>query len=97
MEDHLTQDDVYWGSMLQIAEFVKNGITCMADMYFYPETVYEAAKTPIFASLCAGVQIRIRLMMWSNLSMKCTRSIVLCQTGFGIFPGFMPNTPAKKS
>lgn len=55
MEDHLTQDDVYWGSMLQIAEFVKNGITCMADMYFYPETVYEAAKNAnLCIALCGG-------------------------------------------
>ena len=50
MEDHLTEEDVYWGTMLQIAEYVKNGITCFADMYFYPDVVYEAAKKANFFS-----------------------------------------------
>ena len=52
MEDHLTEEDVYWGTMLQIAEYVKNGITCFADMYFYPDVVYEAAKK---ANLCLAI------------------------------------------
>jgi len=55
MEDHLTEEDVYWGTMLQIAEFVKNGITCFADMYFYPDTVYEAAnKAGLALAMCCG-------------------------------------------
>lgn len=55
MEDHLTEDDVYWGTLLQIAEFVRNGITCFADMYFYPDTIYEAAKKSNLAvALCGG-------------------------------------------
>ncbi len=55
MEDHLTPDDVYWGTLLQVAEFVKNGITCMADMYFYPDTVYEAVKNSnLCLALCCG-------------------------------------------
>ena len=55
MEDHLTGEDVYWGTMLQLAEFVKNGITCIADMYFYPDTVYQAVKQANLAlALCCG-------------------------------------------
>ena len=55
LEDHLTPEDVYWGTMLQIAEFVKNGITCMADMYFYPDSVYAAAKNAdLCLALCGG-------------------------------------------
>ena len=29
LEKNLTPDDVYWGTMLQIAEFVRGGITCV--------------------------------------------------------------------
>lgn len=55
MEEHLTEEDVYWGTMLQIAEYVKNGITCFADMYFYPDAVYRAVKNAGLAvALCCG-------------------------------------------
>lgn len=52
LEDNLTPDDVYWGTMLQIAEFVRNGITCFADMYFETDAVYAAAKN---ANLCLAL------------------------------------------
>ena len=55
LEDGLTPDDVYWGSMLQIAEFVRAGITCFADMYFCPDSVYAAAKNAnLCLALCCG-------------------------------------------
>ena len=55
MEDRLTPDDVYWGTMLQVAEFVKNGITCIADMYFFTDEVYAAAKNAeLCLALCCG-------------------------------------------
>lgn len=55
MEDHLTPDDIYWGTMLQIAEFVKNGITCIADMYFFPDSVYAAVKNVnLCLAICGG-------------------------------------------
>ena len=55
MEDHLTPDDMYWGAMLQIAEYVRGGITCFADMYFYIDSVCQAAKTAgLCVALCGG-------------------------------------------
>ena len=55
MEAHLTEEEVYWGTMLQVAEFVRNGITCFADMYFYPDSVYKAAcKVNLALALCGG-------------------------------------------
>lgn len=79
MEDCLTEDDVYWGTMLQIAEFVKSGITCFADMYFYPDTVYEAVKKSNLAlALCCGANsysdynvqefVRKHYSLYSNMS-----------------------------
>lgn len=55
LEAYLTPEDVYWGTMLQIAEFAKSGITAFADMYYYPESVYQAAKNANMAiALCCG-------------------------------------------
>ena len=55
MEDHLTPDDMYWGAMLQIAEYVRGGITCFADMYFYIDSVCQAAKNAgLCVALCGG-------------------------------------------
>ena len=55
MEEHLTPDDMYWGAMLQIAEYVRGGITCFADMYFYVDSVFQAAKNAnLCVALCGG-------------------------------------------
>ena len=32
-EEKLTKDDIYWSGMLGIAELIKSGVTCFADMY----------------------------------------------------------------
>ena len=55
LEKNLTPDDVYWGTMLQIAEYVRGGITCFADMYFSPDAVYAAAdRAHLCLALCCG-------------------------------------------
>ena len=55
LEEHLTPDDMYWGAMLQIAEYVRGGITCFADMYFYVDSVFHAAKNAnLCVALCGG-------------------------------------------
>lgn len=55
LEDKLTPDDIYWGTMLQIMEYVRGGITCFADMYFQPDSVYAAAKNAhMCLALCCG-------------------------------------------
>ena len=55
LEKNLTPDDVYWGTMLQIAEYVRGGITCFADSYFYPDSAYVAAKNAnLCLALCCG-------------------------------------------
>ena len=41
--------------MLQIAEYVRGGITCFADMYFYVDSVFHAAKNAnLCVALCGG-------------------------------------------
>lgn len=44
MEEKLTPEDVYWGSMLGVAELIKSGVTCFLDMYFFMEETAKAAE-----------------------------------------------------
>ena len=56
LEKNLTPEDVYWGTLLQIAEYVRGGITCFADMYFYPESIAAAAlNSGLGLALCSTV------------------------------------------
>lgn len=41
-EEKLTPEDIYWGSMLGIAEMIKSGTTTFADMYLHMDAVAEA-------------------------------------------------------
>lgn len=42
MEDIMTDDDVYWGTQLGVAEMLKSGTTAMADMYLHMDYVAKA-------------------------------------------------------
>lgn len=54
-EAKLTGEDVYWGTMLGIAEMIKSGTTSFADMYIHMDCVAEAVKnTGIRANLTIG-------------------------------------------
>ncbi len=56
LEDRLTGEDVYWGTMLCILEMIKSGTTTFADMYFFMDEVARAVeKTGIRASLSRGM------------------------------------------
>lgn len=56
LEDRLTADDVYWGTMLCVLEMIKSGTTTFADMYFFMEDVARAVeKTGIRACLSRGM------------------------------------------
>lgn len=58
-EGHLKSDDVYWGTLLAIAEMIRGGTTTFADMYFYADEVAQAVRdSGIRASLC-GVLLGI--------------------------------------
>jgi 5-methylthioadenosine/S-adenosylhomocysteine deaminase len=55
-EERLESDDVYWGTMLAIAEMIKGGTTTFTDMYFFMERVAEAAaESGIRAVLSRGM------------------------------------------
>ncbi len=44
MEMNLTDEDVYWGALLGIAEMIEAGVTCVADHYFAMDEVARAVE-----------------------------------------------------
>lgn len=56
LEEKLIPQDIYWGSMLSIAEMLQSGITSFADMYFFmDETAKAVSQSGIRASLTRGL------------------------------------------
>jgi 5-methylthioadenosine/S-adenosylhomocysteine deaminase len=56
IEDKLTGEDVYWGTMLSIIESIKSGVTCFSDMYFFmDETARAAVESGMRARLSWGM------------------------------------------
>ena len=45
MESNLTEEDVYWGMLLGMAEMIENGVTCVADHYFNVDHIARAVET----------------------------------------------------
>lgn len=56
LESNLTPEDVYWGALLGIAEMIENGITSVADQYFFMDEVAKAIdESGMRANLSWGV------------------------------------------
>lgn len=56
IEAKMNAKDIYWGAMLGIAEMLKGGTTCFADMYCFMDDVVKACNdTGIRANLCRGL------------------------------------------
>lgn len=43
LEDHLSSEDIYWASLLSMAELIRSGTTCFCDMYYSMDRVGDAA------------------------------------------------------
>ena len=56
VEEKLTPEYIYWGTLSAILEMISTGTTCFADMYFEMDRVAEAALgAGIKAALCRGI------------------------------------------
>lgn len=56
LENRLTGEDVYWGTMLCVLEMIKSGTTTFADMYFFMDDVAKAVRqSGMRASLSRGM------------------------------------------
>ncbi|MBC8014951.1 MAG: amidohydrolase [Sporomusaceae bacterium] len=55
-EANLTAEDVYWGTMLAVAEMIKSGTTTFSDMYFHmPQVAQAVAESGVRAVLARGM------------------------------------------
>jgi 5-methylthioadenosine/S-adenosylhomocysteine deaminase len=52
-EKHLREEEVYWASLLGIAELFRSGVTAFADMYFYMDQVSKAVEESGIRALLA--------------------------------------------
>ncbi|MHB9134009.1 MAG: amidohydrolase family protein [Armatimonadota bacterium] len=59
VETHITPDDVYWASLLGIAEQLRNGVTTFADMYWHVEAVADAVRESGIRGCLSGVVIGV--------------------------------------
>lgn len=56
IEDKLTPEYIYWGTLSAMLEMLATGTTCFADMYFEMDRVAEAALSAgMRAALCRGI------------------------------------------
>ena len=56
VENKLTPDYIYWGTLSAMLEMLASGTTCFADMYFEMERVAEAVLSAgMRAALCRGI------------------------------------------
>ena len=56
LEALLTGEDVYWGSMLSIAELIKSGVVAFGDMYFFVDDIVRAVEeSGLKANLSQGL------------------------------------------
>ena len=60
VEAKLQQEDVYWGTMLAIAEMIRGGVTCFNDMYFYFEAAARACRETGIRACISGVLLGLR-------------------------------------
>ena len=84
MENHLTGNDVYWGSLLGIAEMIRTGTTAFADMYFFMEATaravayresvlrYQGALPGLPQPMAKPVLMRIQLYLIRGTRRKMT-------------------------
>ncbi len=58
-EARLTPDDVYWGTLLGIAEMIKSGTTSFVDMYLFMDIVAQAASETGIRAVMTNSPVRL--------------------------------------
>lgn len=67
LEAKLQPEDIYWGTMLAIAEMLRAGVTCFNDMYFSPEKALAACRESGIRASLSGVLLGILPTAEANL------------------------------
>jgi 5-methylthioadenosine/S-adenosylhomocysteine deaminase len=83
LEMKLGADDVYWGTMLGIAEMLRGGVTCFNDMYHY----FAAAAQAVVDSGIRGVISGVLLGFLPDAEENLTRAVQFAQEWRGAGDG----------
>lgn len=76
LEATLSDEDVYWGSLLGIAEMIRSGTTCFADMYFHMESVARAVEESGMRALLAYGMIAPEPGERAERELKITQELI---------------------
>lgn len=94
VEKHLVADDVYWASLLGIAEMLRAGVTTFGDMYWHVEAVAGAVRTSGIRACLSGVVIGRLPGAETTLVRAIERVRMMCDEDHPrITPYFGPHAP----
>jgi len=75
-ETKLTPEDVYWASLLGIAEMLRSGTTAFADMYFYIDEVAKAVEQSGMRALLSYAIIAPRYDRGTIRTLKAAQAFI---------------------
>jgi 5-methylthioadenosine/S-adenosylhomocysteine deaminase len=94
VEAHLTEEDVYWASLLGICEMLRAGVTTFSDMYWHVEAVARAVRESGIRAHLSGVVIGVVPNGAEMLAMAVERVRAFVEEGHPrITPMFGPHAP----
>jgi 5-methylthioadenosine/S-adenosylhomocysteine deaminase len=94
VEAHITPEDVYWASLLGIAEMLRAGVTTFSDMYWHVEAVADAVRESGIRACLSGVVIGILPNADAMLDRAIERVKAFIDEGHPrITPFFGPHAP----
>ena len=94
MEARITAEDVYWASLLGIAEMLRAGVTTFCDMYWHVEAVADAVRESGIRAGLSGVVIGIMPDADVMLERAIGRVRAFVEEGHPrIIPFFGPHAP----
>lgn len=75
-EKKLTEEDVYWASLVGIAEMLRSGTTTFSDMYFFMDAVAQAVKESGMRALLSYGVIAPQLGTKAEQELKITEEFL---------------------
>ena len=76
LEKMLDAEDVYWASLLGLAEMIRSGTTRFADMYFHVDEIGRAVEEVGLRGLLASGIIALEMDERGEAELKCAERIV---------------------
>lgn len=83
IEERLQPEDVYWCTLLALAEAIRGGTTCLADMYFHTDEVARAVEESGIRALLSYGMIAESLQGEGASELATTQRIVERWNGAG--------------